>query len=281
MQNFNLPALGGGAGLRHKHFRDIAEKKPPFSWFEIITEDFINPGTYTTEYFDKIRQDYTIVCHGVSLSVGSTDPLNREYLKKLKDFSRKIGSPYVSDHLCYTMVDHVNFENLIPLPFTMECAKHCIERIKIIQDTLEKPFLVENVTRYVTVSDREMSEAEFITTVVEGANCGLLLDVTNAYLNGHYHKFEPIEFIESLPLERVGTIHLAGWEELADGTFIDTHDAPVPPQVLDLFRNVIKLTGPTSVLVEWDDRIPPIERLLKEAQQAERIMNEVSMGMAA
>ncbi|MCB9030210.1 MAG: DUF692 domain-containing protein [Deltaproteobacteria bacterium] len=275
MKNYNLKSLGAGAGLRHEHFQEIIKKKPAFNWFEIIAEDFINIGGYVQECFEKILSNYTIIPHGVSLSIGSTDALKMDKLKRLKDFCDLINAPWYSDHMCFTMVDHINLEDLIPVPFTQETVDHIVSRIKVVQDVLERPVLFENVTRYITVSDREMSESEFLNQILEKSDCGLLLDVTNVHLNSIYHEFDPYSFIQSLPLERVGQIHLAGWEELPDGNFIDSHDAPVPEAVWELFKKTIALTGPTSVLVEWDKKLPSVERLLKEAQMAEEMMHDV------
>lgn len=272
MQNFNLNPLGGGAGLRHAHFKEIIEKKPPFNWFEIITEDFMGYGGWEKEALFEIRKEYPIIGHGVCMSVGSTDPLDMQYLKNLKAFLDELDVPWASDHLCYTMVDHTNLNELIPLPFTQEAVNNCAERIRVAQDILERPFMVENVTRYITVSDREMSESEFICAVLEKANCGLLLDVTNVHLNSLFHGYDALGFIKSLPLERVGQMHLAGWEEMDDGTIIDSHDAPVPEEVWNLFKETIALTGPTSVLVEWDNQLPSVERLYKETEMADSIM---------
>jgi uncharacterized protein (UPF0276 family) len=275
MKNFNLKALGSGAGLRHEHFDDIIAKKPPFHWFEVIAEDFMNVGGAIRKDFDQIRSLYPIISHGVCLAIGSTDPLDMKYLKNLKTFVDLIDSPWISDHLSFTMVDHTNLVDLIPLPFTTEAVNHIAERIRIVQDFMEKPFLIENVTRYITVSDREMGENEFLSSILEKANCGLLLDVTNVFLNGKFHDYDPYEFISSIPYQRIGQIHLAGWEPDTDGTIIDSHDAPVPPEVWDLFKRVIALTGPTSVLIEWDASIPPVEQLLRETQIADALMNEV------
>ncbi|MBN8548799.1 MAG: DUF692 domain-containing protein [Deltaproteobacteria bacterium] len=272
MKNFGLPPLGAGAGLRHAHFDDIIKHKPPFRWFEVINEDFMNFGGYVKECFEEIRKHYKVVGHGVCMSIGSTDPLDMQYLQNLKAFLDHIDSPWTSDHLCFTMVDHTNLNDLIPLPFTREAVDNVVSRVKIVQDVLERPFLLENVTRYVTVSDREMNESQFINSILEEANCGLLLDVTNAYLNSKFHGNDPLEFIKSLPLDRVGQMHVAGWEALEDGSFIDSHDAPVPQPVWDLFQEVLKLTGPSSVIVEWDNLLPPVTQLLEEAQQANRIM---------
>ena len=272
MKNFNLPALGAGAGLRHEHFEEILRERPPFKWLEIITDDFMDFGGYSRDRLMEIRERYQIVSHGVCLAIGSTDPLDREYLRRMRQFCREIGSPWTSDHLCFTKVDHTNMLDLMPLPFTRETVSHIVERIKIVQGELEMPFLIENITRYVTVSDREMSEAEFISEIVTKADCGLLLDVTNVFLNSQFHSFDAWRFITSLPLERVGQIHLAGWEPAEDGSVIDSHDGPVQPEVWELFRRVIARTGPTSVLVEWDNLLPPVSRLLAETVAADDAM---------
>lgn len=275
MRNFNLPALKSGAGLRHEHFEYIMENRPAFRWFEIITENFLGKGGWATECLREISRHYTIIPHGVSLSIGSTDPLDREYLQQLKDFADELDCPWLSDHLCFTMVDHTNLNDLIPLPFTSEAVDHVVERIRVIQDILQRPFLIENVTRYITVSDREMSEVEFISTILEKADCGLLLDVTNVHLNAMFHEFDAWDFIRELPHERVGQIHLAGWIPREGGKIIDSHDARVPDEVWDLFRHTISLTGETSALVEWDSELPSVEELMAETVKSDRIMLEV------
>ncbi len=277
MKNFNLPWFGGGAGLRHEHFEEILSKRPAFKWFEIIAEDFVGMGGFVKEAFDEIRKHYRVIPHGVGLSIGSTDPLDMERLHELKRFLHEVKAPWYSDHLCFTMVDHTNLENLIPVPFTTEAVNHIAERVKIVQQELELPFLLENVTRYITVSDREMSESEFITGILEKANCGLLLDVTNVILNSKYHSYDPVQFVKSLPLERVAQMHIAGFEGEGDDV-IDSHDAPVPPEVWDLLKLVLERTGPSSVLVEWDKSLPPVERLLKEADMADALVRQYAGG---
>lgn len=275
MQNFGLLPLGGGAGLRNEHFEELLEHRPACRWFEIISENFMGFGGYIRECFEELRKSYRIIPHGVCLSIGSTDPLDRDYLIKLRNFLDEIQAPWTSDHLCFTMVDHANLNDLIPLPFTRESAENVIERAKIVQDILGRPLLLENVTRYLTVSKREMNESEFINTILLGADCGLLLDVTNAYLNSQFHGYDALEFVRSLPLHRVGQMHLAGWE--ADGDkIIDSHDAPVPQEVWDLFKQVLELTGPTSALVEWDAQLPSVARLLQEADMATTLMEGVT-----
>jgi uncharacterized protein len=280
-KNFGLPALGGGAGLRHEHFEQILDRRPPFRWFEIIMDDFMDTEGYPRECLRAIAERYPIITHGVCLSIGSTDPLDLSYLARVRAFLDEIRTPWTSDHLCFTMVDHTNLNDLIPLPFSEETVKHVVERVKIVQDVLQRPFLLENVTRYVTISDREMSEVEFVSNVIERADCGLLLDLTNVHLNGMFHGFDPREYVRALPLDRVGQIHLAGWEPSEDGTVIDSHDAPVPPEVWDLFGYTIGLIGRTSVLVEWDKELPPVERLLEETKMADRLMESLLTSEAA
>lgn len=271
-KNFNLPILGAGAGLRHEHFDQILQSTPDFKWFEVISDDFMDFGGYSRDRLMQISERYQLISHGVCLAIGSTDPLDREYLRSLKKFCLDIGSPWTSDHLCFTKVDHTNMLDLMPLPFTKETVEHVVERVKIVQQELELPFLLENVTRYVTVSDREMSEVEFLSEIVTRADCGLLLDITNVYLNSQFHGYDAQHFISSLPLERVGQIHLAGWVPTDDGSIIDSHDGPVQPEVWELFKKTIELTGPTSVLVEWDNLLPSVDRLLAETVMADQVI---------
>lgn len=272
--NFGLKPLGAGIGLRRPHFDDIIEQQPSVRWFEAIPENFLNRGGFCANALRKIGANYPIIGHGVSLSIGSTDPLNVKHLQTIKAFCQQIDSPWFSDHLCFTMVDHVNLNDLIPLPFTQETVDHVVERVKVVQDILERPFLLENVTYYMTPSRSSMSEAEFITGILEGADCGLLLDVSNVVLNSNNHGFDRLEFLESLPLDRVGQLHLGGYEQNGD-VLLDTHARPVSDETWELYRWVIQRIGLTSVLVEWDAEIPSLERLLQEADMAQRYMDEI------
>lgn len=274
MKNLNLPSFGGGAGLRNEHFDEIISSWPAFNWFEIIVENFMGFGGRPKYMFDKIRERYPIIPHGVCMSLGSTDPLDMEYLKKLKAFTKEIKAPWTSDHLCYTMIDHSNLNELIPTPFTKESADNIVSRIKTIQDYLEIPFLFENVTRYLTISE-EMTESEFINYIAKEADCGLLLDLTNVYLNSIHHGYDSMEFVKSMPLDRVTQIHLAGSEN-TDNDYLDTHDAPVPNEVWDMFKETISIIGKTSALVEWDNNLPSLDRLLAEAQMADQIIQDIS-----
>lgn len=269
--NYNLPALGGGAGLRHPHLAEVAKRRPEIKWFEVISEDFVDVGGEASELLQEISKHYSIIGHGVCLSIGSTDPLNMSFLKRLRCFLDAIKSPWASDHLAFTMVDHTNLNDLCPLPFTQDCVKNCVERIKIIQNELARPFLIENITRYLTVSEREMLEVDFINEIVERSGCGLLLDITNVLLNSRFHGFDPYEFIAGLPLNRVGQMHLSGWDSTR-AVIIDSHDAPVPVEVWELFKYTIGLSGPTSVLVERDGNLPALAELVAEAQKADSEM---------
>lgn len=271
----HLSALGAGIGLRRQHFKDIIERKPAVRWFEVIPENFINRGGFCAESLRKIAAQYPLVAHGVSLSIGSTDPLDMEHLSRLKRFCDDLRSPWFGDHLCFTMVDHVNLNDLIPLPFTEETVHHVAARARVVQDVLERPFLLENVTYYMAPSRSQMTEAEFITGILEEADCGLLLDVSNVLLNSKNHHFDPVAFLDSIPLNRVGQVHLAGFEKQGD-ILLDTHAKPVDPETWTLYRRLLERIGPTSALVEWDAEIPSLDRLIQEAEMAQVLMDEVT-----
>jgi len=278
--NYGLETLGAGIGLRRQHFGEIIEKRPPIRWFEVIPENFLHRGGYCADSLRRIAEHYRLIGHGVSLSIGSTDPLNMDHLRDLKQFCDDIKSPWYSDHLCFTMVDHVNLNDLIPLPFTSEAVRNVASRVKVVTDVLERPFLLENVTYYMAPSQSEMTEAEFITAILEQADCGLLLDVSNVVLNSKNQGYDAEAFLDSIPMERVGQLHLAGYEEL-DDLLLDSHGKPVSDETWALYRKVIERIGPSSALIEWDFDIPPLERLMTEADMAQKLMDEVSADHAA
>lgn len=270
------PTLGAGIGLRRQHFGDILEKRPPIRWFEVIPENFLGRGGYVADALERISAHYRIIGHGVSLSIGSTDPLDMHLLRQIRAFCDRYDSPWYSDHLCFTMVDHVNLNDLIPLPFKKETVRHVAERVKIVQDVIERPFMLENVTYYVAPSRSEMSEPEFLTELLETADCGLLLDVSNVVLNSkNQGMYEPQEFLDAIPLSRVGQLHLAGYEECGD-VLLDTHARPVSDETWAFFKKVIKRIGPAPTLIEWDSEIPILDRLLQEADMAQRLMDDVT-----
>lgn len=273
-RNFGLRALGSGVGLRAAHLDQIIKSQPDCAWFEVIADDFATSYGWETDLISQVCERYPLVGHGVGLSIGSTDPLDFDYLKKIKAFLDSIKSPWYSDHLCFSSVDHMNINELTPLPFTSEVIANVVERVRVVQDYIERPFLLENITRYMTVSDREMSEAEFITEILERSGCGLLLDITNVWINGINLKFDPMDFIKSLPLSRIGQLHLSGWQAPEEGELIDSHDAVVPEEIHKLFKEVTRLLGPSSVLVEWDKELPPLEVLVEEAKRVEQATTE-------
>lgn len=278
MREQNLfPNLGTGLGLRAPHYSHIAEKKPKLGWFEAISENYMGLSDSghgrPLKILESIRQDYDVVLHGVSLSIGSTDELNMPYLKKLRELISRIEPRWISDHLCWTGVDKENIHDLLPLPFTQEAVSHLVERIKKVQDFLGQRILLENVSSYITFKHSEITEWEFLSEVSKKADCGILLDVNNVYVNSVNHQFDPVKYLKSLPLERVGQIHLAGHSRQGN-ILVDTHDAPVCDEVWDLYRIAIKTFGPISTMVEWDAQIPEFDRLKLEIDKAKKILSE-------
>ncbi len=275
LRNYGLTPLGAGIGLRRQHFPDIINQQPQVNWFEVIPENYLGRGGFVTDALRRIAERYTLVGHGVSLSIGSTDPLNMTLLKEVKEFCDTCRCSWYSDHLCFTMVDHVNLNDLIPLPFTQEAVKHVAQRVKIVQEVLERPFLLENVTYYMQIAKSQMTEPEFISAVLEEADCGLMLDVSNVILNASNHDFDPIGFLDSIPLHRVGQLHLGGFEKHG-GILLDTHAKPVAEETWALYQEVLERIGPTSALIEWDFEIPSLARLLQEAGMAQKLMDDIT-----
>ena len=265
------PFLGFGLGLRPDHYEDILELKPEgIDWFEIISENFMVEGGKPLRYLDRIRADYPMVMHGVSLSLGSTDPLDRDYLQRLKALADRIEPAWFSDHLCWTGVDHQNLHDLLPLPYTEDTVRHVAERIAEVQDFIGRPMLIENLSSYITWRDDEMTEWEFLTAIVEAADCGILLDVNNIFVSAFNHGFDPLDYIRGVPAERVWQHHLAGHQNQGN-LIIDTHDEPIVDGVWALYEQTAALLGPVSTMIERDANIPPLVELLEELEQARRI----------
>jgi hypothetical protein len=273
-KNFGLPSFGAGVGLRHRYLSQIVALSPKIDWFEVIVEDFFDIGGEEAALLEVIGEKYQLIAHGVCLSIGSSDKLDFDYLAKLKKFIRKINSPWTSDHLSFTRVDHQNLNDLLPLPYTKECLDNLVNKVKEVQDFLETPFLLENISRYITPSAREMSELEFINQTLERSGCGLLLDLTNVHLNAHHHSFDAYDYLKSLPLNRIAQVHLAGWKPDSDGQLIDSHDAEVPKEIWELFKWFTTQAGPTSALIEWDKALPDLSTLEEEARKARIILRE-------
>jgi uncharacterized protein len=263
--------LGLGVGLRSVHFDHILRHQPDVDWFEVISENFVDSGGRPRHVLRQLAERYPIVLHGVSLSIGSTDPLDRDYLRKLKALAREVDARWISDHLCWTGVLGRNAHDLLPVPFTEQTLAHVVARLRVVQDVLERPFVLENPSSYVTFADSTMDEWEFIARLAEEADCGLLLDVNNVYVSSFNHDGDPEAFIRALPHERIVQFHLAGHSDY--GThLIDSHDDHVIDPVWDLYRLAHRLTGGVSTLLEWDARIPPFPVVHAEVLKARRFL---------
>ena len=269
-----MPFLGFGLGLRPDYYEEILQQKPNLDWFEILTENYMVPGGKPLYYLDQIRAHYPIVMHGVSLSLGSTDPLDSDYLKQLKKLATRIEPVWISDHLCWTGVNGINAHDLLPIPYTREAVGHIVSRIQQVQDFLRRPILIENVSSYLTYKQSEMSEWEFILEIVKQADCYILLDVNNVYVSSVNHQFNPMDYIFAMPPERVAQIHLAGHSNHGN-YIIDTHDAPVIQPVWDLYAATLQHLGPISSMIERDDNMPPFTELLAEINHARRIAESI------
>lgn len=269
-----LPHLGFGLGLRTEHYEDILALTPPVDWFEIITENYLVPGGKPLYYLDKIREFYPMVMHGVSLSLGSSDPLDWDYLKQVKALAARIEPAWISDHLCWTGVNGLNMHDLLPMPYTYEMVRHVVSRLTRIQDYLKRPLLIENVSSYVTYKQSEMTEWEFINIILKQSGCYLLLDVNNVYVSAFNHGFDAADYLNAIPCEKVIQIHLAGHSHCGD-YIIDTHDAPIIEPVWQLYAEAIKRFGLVSTMIERDDNIPPLSELLTELAKAKELAEQV------
>ena len=272
------PNLGLGVGLRNVHFAHILKQNPEVDWFEIISENFMDSQGRPRYVLEQIAERYRVVMHGVSMSIGSTDPLDFEYLGKLKQLADTVGARWISDHVCWTGVAGLNAHDLLPIPYNEATLRHVVERIRLVQDCLERPLVLENPSSYVTFADSTMTEWEFITRMAEEADCGLLLDVNNIYVSSVNHDFDPVEFLRSVPHERVVQFHLAGHTNCRTH-LIDTHDGEVIDPVWELYRLAHQLTGGASTLLEWDAKIPefPVlhEEVLKAKHYIDNALDEV------
>ena len=258
---------GIGIGLRVPHYRHILEKKPVVDWFEIISENFLVGGGRPLEVLDSILEQYRVVQHGVSLYFGSTDRPDREHLRRLKALVRRTGTPWLSDHLCWGSVDGTYTHDLLPMPYTFEAARRTAAKIRMVRDFLEVPICVENVSSYAEFHLSEMTEWEFLTEVVERADCGILLDVNNIYVSSRNHGFNPFDYVDGVPHHRVGQIHVAGHTKF-EKYILDTHDHPVLDPVWKLYAHATRCCGVTATLLEWDDRIPSFDEVHQEALKA-------------
>ena len=265
-----LPDLGFGLGLRTTHYDAILKNRPRVDWFEVLSENYLVPGGRPLDYLEKIRERYPLVMHGVSLSIGSTDPLDRAYLRELKALAGRIEPRWISDHLCWTGVAGRNLHDLMPLPYTEEALAHVARRVRQVQDALGRRILLENVSSYVAYPDSAMTEWEFLAALADKADCLILLDINNIYVSAFNHGFEPQQFLDGIPPGRVQQFHLAGHDHCG-AYIIDTHDAPVIGPVWQLYAAAVRRFGAVSTMIERDDRIPPLGRLVSELDRAREV----------
>ncbi len=263
---------GVGIGLRIPHYRHIFEKKPVVNWFEIISENYMVDGGNPLAMLDEILAQYRVVQHGVSMYFGSAEPLNSEHLRRLKKLVRRTNTPWLSDHLCWGSVDGTYSHDLLPIPYTWEAVEVTARKIRQVQDYVEVPVVVENVSSYAEFHDSVMTEWEFLNEVVERADCGILLDVNNIYVSAMNHSFDPMEYLDAVPAERVAQIHIAGHSRYQK-YILDTHDHPVIDPVWELYARAIRRIGQTATLLEWDDKIPSFEEVHAEALKATRYLH--------
>jgi uncharacterized protein (UPF0276 family) len=262
--------LGMGLGLRPVYYPDIIEQKPNIDWFEIISENYMVPGGRPLAMLDRIRADYPIVMHGVSMSIGSTAPLDYDYLTSLKTLAARVEPAWISDHLCWTGVHGVNLHDLLPLPYTEEALDHVARRICRVQDFLGRRIAIENVSSYLTFESSEMDEWTFVRELAKRADCWLLIDINNIFVSAFNHDFDALQFLDTIDPDRVVQMHLAGHSDYPTHK-VDTHDEPVCAEVFALYAEALKRFGPGSTMIERDDNFPPFAELMDELEEARSI----------
>ncbi|HEX4585240.1 MAG TPA: DUF692 domain-containing protein [Burkholderiaceae bacterium] len=268
-------SLGFGLGLRPPHFSQIVETRPEVGWFEITSENFMVPGGQPLHWLDRIRTDYPIAMHGVSLSIGSTDPLDEDYLAALQRLQRRVQPAWISDHLCWTGVAGRNLHDLLPLPYHEGVLEHVVERIGRVQDRLGSQILLENVSSYVGFAWSHLTECEFLAEVARRSDCLILLDVNNVYVNSVNHQFDAPSYLDAIPAARVRQIHLAGHQRRDDSLIVDSHDAPIVDPVWQLYEHARRRFGDVATMIERDSNIPPLAELLTELDRARSIAARV------
>ncbi|MGB1014086.1 MAG: DUF692 domain-containing protein [Nannocystaceae bacterium] len=265
---------GVGIGLRRPHYTQILEMTRQVDWLEIIPENFIGYGGRQRDILARCRERWPIVSHGVSMSIGGPDPIDPKFLDDLRELLNLIDPPYFTDHMCFSAIGGVNFYDLLPLPRTEEAVRHAAKRARGVAEHIERPLALENISYYASMPGSEMSEGAFLTRILEEANCGLMLDVNNVYVNAVNHREDPLQSLCDLPLARTCQIHLAG--HVRDGdVLLDNHGAPVIDEVWALYREALQRVGPVPTLIEWDTHIPELDVVLDQADRAREIMREV------
>ncbi len=272
---FGLPDLGVGLGLRTVHYAHILRERPPVDWFEVLSENYMQTAGRPLHFLDAIAEHYPVVLHGVSLSIGSTDPLDRAYLTELRALRDRTRARWISDHLCWTGVAGKNTHDLLPLPYTEESLRHVIDRVRAVQDFLGAPLVLENPSTYVEHTGASMREWEFLARLAGEADCALLLDVNNVFVSAYNHGFDPATYLAAMPLDRIVQFHVAGHTE--HGThIIDSHIGPVRDDVWRLLGQEHHRSGGASILLEWDAEIPSFEVTHAEALRAKEFVTVTS-----
>lgn len=270
------PLQGFGLGLRTEHYADFANPDAPLpaalrpDWLEIISENYLVPGGKPLQHLDRIRRDYPVVMHGVSMSIGSSDPLDLDYLRELKSLAARVEPAWLSDHLCWTGVDHQNLHDLLPMPYTEAALQHLTARIDQVQTLLQRPLVLENVSSYLRFAADEMSEAAFVAELLKRSGAKLLLDLNNVYVSSRNHGFDARDYIDLMPAAQIVQIHLAGHQERGD-LLVDSHDQPVCDAVWQLYAYSLGRFGARPTMIERDDQMPPLAELLVELDQARRL----------
>ena len=268
-----VPDLGHGVGLRREHFDRVLAGPTKIDWFEVISENFMVKGGWPLHVLERVRRDYPVVLHGVSLSIGTTDPLDLDYLERLRKLAARLEPAWVSDHLCWSGVGGHHAHDLLPLPYTEEALDHVVARVGAVQEYLGRRIALENVSTYLTFTGSTLSEWEFLAELAKRADCGILLDVNNVYVSALNHGFDPETYLRALPVDSTWQIHLAG--HIDRGSYLlDTHSRPVCEQVWDLYRLATRRFGARATLVEWDEDIPDWDTLEAESRRARAVQRE-------
>ena len=272
--------LGFGLGLRVEHYTQILESAANIDWFEVLTENYLVPGGKPLHYLDRIAERYPVSLHGVSLSIGSVDPINFDYLEQVRALASRVDAHWISDHLCWTARGGINAHDLLPLPYTEEALKHVVERVCRVQDFLGQRLVLENVSSYVGYHSSTMPEWEFFVEIARRADCRLLVDVNNIYVSAINHEFNPKQYIDHIPADVVQQIHLAGHTQY-ENYIVDTHDHLIVEPVWDLYAYACERFGRVSTMIERDDNIPPLTELITELNRVRQIAQGVWSKAAA
>jgi uncharacterized protein (UPF0276 family) len=271
-----FPNLGHGLGLRREHYRQVVGERPRgVDWFEVISENFMVPGGNPRRVLEAVRRDYPVVLHGVSLSIGSPDPLDAEYLGRLDALARAVEPAWISDHLCFGSAHGIFAHDLLPLPCTAAMLDRVVARVEVVQERLARRILLENPSSYLQWKDSDLTEWEFLAEVARRADCGILLDVNNVFVSAHNHGFDARAYIDAMPGERVGQIHLAG-HSIEGALRIDTHDDHVCAEVWELYGYTVSKLGLRAAMIEWDDAVPTFEVLRDELGRVQAVEAEAA-----